>query len=458
MANDWKKKYIGPGSFYKETARIAVPLALQSALMSGQSMIDTLMVSWIGMVSAVGTAAQIDTLAAMVNYGCIGGVSMFASQFFGADDHRNMKRCTGLGLMLVMTNGVLWWILATVFGRQILSFYMSDPEVVKNGLLYLSISRFSLLINGVNFCFSNMFRSTKQPHISLRASILTTCTNITFNWLLIFGIGPFPEMGVRGAALGTIIAQLVSCIVLVGYAVWSKQPFIGSFREMFSFDREFLRPIAARIYPLIFNESTFGVGQTLFIKAFGMLGKDAMDAYYVGNQIFNLMTFVIYGYGNSVQILLGSELGKGHIDRAKEECDYHIGLAFVMSCILVLFLVIFARPLVSLFGLKDPAVEKLAVAIVRVFAVKASMRLYNFQIFSILRSGGDAKILPFLDSGLEWLVGLPCAFLCVTVLHMDDIALVLLITQLEQLVRLVLGMRRVKTYKWAKDLTKLVAQ
>ena len=436
---DWKKKYIGPGSFYKETARIAVPLALQSALMSGQSMIDTLMVSWIGMVSAVGTAAQIDTLAAMINYGCIGGVSMFAAQFFGADDHRNMKRCTGLGLMLVMTNGVIWWFLATVFGRQILS-------------------RFALLINGVNFCFSSMFRSTKQPQISLRASILTTCTNITFNWLLIFGIGPFPEMGVRGAALGTIIAQMLSCIVLVSYAIWSKQPFIGSFREMFSFDREFLRPIAARIYPLILNESTFGLGQTLFIKAFGMLGKDAMDAYYVGNQIFNLMTFVIYGYGNSVQILLGSELGRGHIERAKEECDYHIGLAFVLSCILVLFLVIFAGPLVSLFGLKDPVTEKLAAAIVRVFAVKASMRLYNFQIFSILRSGGDAKILPFLDSGLEWLVGLPCAFLCVTVLHMEDIALVLLITQLEQFVRLVLGMRRVKTYKWAKDLTKLVAQ
>ena len=457
MTESFREKYVGPKSFYTETARIAVPLALQSALMSGQAMIDTIMVSWIGMVSAVGTAAQIDTLAAMINYGVIGGISMFASQFFGADDHRNMKRCTGLGLMLVLTNGILWWLLATFFGRQILTFYMKDPAVVENGLLYLSISRFSLLINGMNFCFSNMFRSTKQPHISLRASILTTCTNITFNWLLIFGIGPFPAMGVQGAALGTIIAQCVSGIVLIGYAIYSKQPFIGRFSEMFAFDKAFLRPIAARIYPLIINESTFGFGQTLFVKAFGLLGKDAMDAYYVGNQIFNLLTFVIYGYGNSVQILLGSELGKGHIEKAKQECEYHIGLAFVLSCILVLFLVVFARPLVSLFGLQDPAVNAMAVTIVRVFAVKASMRLYNFPIFSILRSGGDAKVLQFLDSGLQWLIGLPCAFLCVSVLHMQNIALVLLITQLEQLVRLVLGMRRVKTYKWARDLTKLVS-
>lgn len=452
----FREKYIGPKGFYKETARIAVPLALQSALMSGQSMIDTLMVSWIGMVSAVGTAAQIDTLAAMINYGVIGGVGMFASQFWGAKDERNLKRCTGLGLTLVLTNGILWWTLATVFGKNILSFYMNDPEVVANGLLYLRISRFSLLVNGMNFCFSNMYRSTKQPRVSLRASIITTVTNITFNWLLIFGIGPFPAMGVRGAALGTIIAQLVSSCILIGYALYSKQPFIGTPKEMFAFDREFLKPIAARICPLILNESTFGFGQTMFIKAFGLLGKNAMDAYYVGNQIFNLMTFVIYGYGNSCQILLGSELGKGNIEKARQECDYHIGLAFVLSAVLVLFLVIFAPPLVSLFGLKDPAVERTAVAIVRVFAVKASMRLYNFQIFSILRSGGDAKVLPFLDSGLQWLIGVPCAFLCVKAFGMTSIATVLLLTQSEQLVRLILGMRRVKTYKWAKDLTKLV--
>ena len=145
------------------------------------------------------------------------------------------------------------------------------------------------------------------------------------------------------------------------------------------------------------------------------------------------------------------------IEEAKEECDTHIGLAFILSCILVIVLVLFAKPMVALFALTDPATEALAVTIVRVFAVKASMRLYNFMIFCILRSGGDARVIQFLDSGMEWLVGLPCAFICVLVFRMDNIALVLLITQLEQLVRLVLGMKRVRSYKWANDLTKLVS-
>jgi hypothetical protein len=155
------------------------------------------------------------------------------------------------------------------------------------------------------------------------------------------------------------------------------------------------------------------------------------------------------------QILLGTELGRGKIDNAKRECDYHIGLSGIISAVLVIFLAVFAKPLVGLFRLNDPAVEQLAVWIVYVFAIKSSMRLYNFMIFCVLRSGGDAKIIQFLDSGLEWSVGLPSAFISVW-LGITNIAVVLLITQVEQLVRLVLGMRRVKTYKWAKDLTKTV--
>ncbi len=451
------KKYIGTKDFYKTTARIAVPLALQSALMSCQSMIDTLMVSWIGKVSAVGTAAQIDTLASMISYGCIGGISMFASQFYGADDAKNLKRCTGLGLILVMCNASLWIFAATFFGREILFFYMKDPAVVADGLLYLNISRFTLLASGLSFIISNMFRSTGQPRIALRISILTTVCNLTLNRLLIFGLGPVPAMGIEGAALATLAAQCIGAGTLITYAILTKQKFIGRLSEMFALNLDFIRPIFARILPLILNETLFGFGQTLFVKAFGYLGKEQMDAYYVGNQIFNLMTFIIYGYGNAVQILLGQKLGRGMIEEAKEECDTHIGLAFILSCILVIVLVLFAKPMVALFALTDPATETLAVTIVRVFAVKASMRLYNFMIFCILRSGGDARVIQFLDSGMEWLVGLPCAFICVLVFRMDNIALVLLITQLEQLVRLVLGMKRVRSYKWANDLTKLVS-
>ncbi|MBR0373894.1 MAG: MATE family efflux transporter [Mogibacterium sp.] len=441
--------------FYEATARITVPMALQNILISCMSMVDTLMVSWIGMVSAVGTAAQVDVLHSMIVFGCTGGVGIFASQFNGAGDKHNLKRCMGLGLTLSFANSIFWFFLATVAGEQILRFYMDDPAVVANGLLYLSIFKYSLFLTSYNFAFSNMYRSIGKPRIALICSIVGSVTNVLFNWLLIFGVGPFPEMGVRGAALGTVIGQLVAAALLTVVAIRTQQPFIGPLREMFGLDMDFVQPIFARIAPLIINEGLFGVGQTLFVKAFGLLGTAQMDAYYIGNQIYNFVTFLIYGYGGAVQIMLGTRLGSGDIEGAKRECNYHIGLATILAAFLVTVLIILAKPLVALFG-QDEATSSLAVTIVFVFAVKAALRMYNFLIFCILRAGGDAKIIQFLDSGLEWLVGLPCAFLSVTVFHLKGIALVLLIAQIEQLVRMILGMKRVRTYKWAEDLTKLV--
>lgn len=453
-----KNKYIGDRGFYERTAHTAVPLALNSALQSTMSTVDTLMVSWIGMVSAVGTASQINTLSGMINYGIVGGIGMFAAQFFGAEDYRNLKRALGLCLSMTLANAFLWYLAAMFFGRQILTFYMNDPAIVADGLRYLSISVYALFPGAVTFSFSNMFRSTGQAKLTLRISIATALMNVGLNACLIFGLGPFPEMGVRGAALATVLASCAGALIYIVYSLRTVQPFIGTPAEMFRFDMRFVKPILSKILPLIINESTFGFGQTLFVKAFGKLGKEQMDAYYVGNQIFNLMSFIIYGYGNAVQVLLGQLLGAGKIDQAKKEKEWHMGLSFLLSAVMIVFLIVFAVPLVSLFRLNDSAAQKLAVTIVYVFALKTSMRLFNFVIFCILRSGGDSAVIQFLDSGLEWAVGLPAAFACVDLFHMSSIALVLLVSQLEQLVRLILGMKRVNTNIWAKDLTKLVQE
>lgn len=450
------KKYFGTKEFYKETLKIAFPLSLQNLLSSCMGIIDTLMVSWIGMVTAVGTAAQVDILCMMIAYGSIGGASMFASQFFGAKDFKNLRKTFGLSIILAVINALFWFTLATFMGYQILMFYMPDEQIVMYSLKYLNIARFSLLIGSINFAFSFMYRSIKKAGVALKVSILVMSLNVGLNYCLIFGVGFLPVMGVEGAALGTVIAQTVGLITYLIHAKTTNQPFIGTFSEMFKIDKQFALPILKKIVPLIFNEALFGLGSTLFIKAFGMLGKESMDAYYVGNQIYNTFLFIVYGYGNAISILLGSQLGAGKMEEARQEANYHLGLSFVLSFVLVFAMILMAKPMVAIFGLTNPVVNLLAVQIVWVFAVKVSMRLFNFIIFSILRAGGESKVIQILDSGILWAIGLPSAFLCVNYFKMDSIVLVLLITQLEQLIRFIFGMRCVKSESWVKDLTVLI--
>lgn len=453
---EFLKKYIGPKAFYLKTAKIAIPLSLQNLLSSCMGIVDTLMVSWIGMVTAVGTAAQIDTLCSMIAYGSIGGTSMFSSQFYGAKDYKNLKKTFGLSLLLALGNALFWFLVATFFGQQILLFYMPDAEIVKFSLQYLDVAKFGLVIGSINFAFSFMYRSIQSAKVSLLVSIITISSNAILNACLIFGFGFFPKLGVVGAALGTVIAQSIGLVIYVSHAIITKQPFFGTFSEMFKIDKVFAFPILKKVLPLIFNETLFGLGSTLFIKAFGQLGKSSMDAYYVGNQIYNTFLFIVYGYGSAIAILLGVKLGSGKIEEAKQDANYHLGLSFILSIILVLGMVIFANPMVSIFKLDDPIVQLLAVQIVWVLAVKVSMRLFNFIIFSILKSGGESKVIQILDSGILWVIGLPSAFICVNLLNMSSIVLVLLITQLEQLIRFVIGIIYVRKEKWANDITVLV--
>lgn len=454
----WIQKYIGPKSFYKRCAHVAIPLALQQMLSSAMGIVDSMMVSWINQVTAVGTATQIDTLCSMICYGAIGGTGIFSSQFYGAGDHKNLKRTFGLSVLLALVNAIFWVFAALFFGRAILLFYMQDEAIIEVGMQYLQIAMWSMIPSCIQFSFSYIYRSIHKATITLKVSIFCMLLNACLNYMFIFGIGPFPEMGVRGAALGTLIAQWTCVLIYFTHATYTKQPFIGTFQEMFHLEKSFVLPILKKIYPLIINETLFGFGSTLFVKAFGQLGKDSMDAYYVSNQIANVFLFVVYGYGNAITVLLGSTLGKGKIKDAIQEGNYYAGLSFIIAVILVISMIIFTVPMVSIFQLENDVAYQLAIGIMIVQAIKISMRLYNFMIFSVLRAGGDSKIISLLDSGIMWTIGIPLAFLCVNVFHMQNIALVFLIVQLEQFLRMIIGMKRFFSGIWAKDLTSLVGQ
>ncbi len=450
-------KYVGDKAFYQRTFRTAFPLSLQMLLSSCMSIVDTMMVTRINKVTAVGTAAQIDVLQNLVGYGISSGISMFAAQFYGSKQILNLKRVFGLGLILSLINSLFWFALSLFFARQILSFYMNDTELLVFSMQYLQISKYAMIPFAINNVFQCLYRSTHQAKITLYIGIIGAIANIVLNAIFIFGLWFIPALGVRGAALGTLLGQIIVLVVNICYAFKTKQSFIGKASEMFDLNWEFVKPILLKMSPLIINESLFGFGSTLFVKAFGILGTQSMDAYYVANQIYNIFVYIVYGYGAAISILIGIRLGEGRIELAKQEQRYYLALSFMLSFVFVLLMILFAGNMVSLFGIKEVIVYNLATAAVNVLAIKISMRLINFMVFSILRAGGDAKVIQFLDSGIMYFVGLPIAFGSVYLLGIEHIAIVLLLAQIEQLVRMILGLKRLSKGYWAKDLTKLVS-
>ncbi len=385
-------KYIASRDFYKQTAAIAIPLAIQSMLSSCMSIVDTMMVSWIGMVSPVGTASQVGLMSVIIAFGVISGTGIFSSQFFGAKDYGSFKKSFGLSLVLTSISAMFFFFLCLFFSEELIRFYMDDPTVLEYGTQYLDILKYSFVPTALTFAFTFAYRSTHNTKVPLFISTIAMATNMILNYCLIFGVAFFPEMGVRGAAIATVIAQWTGLAGLAIHAIRTKQPFIGTFTEMFKISRDFARPILKKTAFLVINEGFFTFGTTLFIKAFSELGTASMDAYYVGSKISEIFTFVVNGISSATAVIIGSSLGRKDIDEARRQGDYFLFMAGVLACIFAVVIFTMAKPLVFIFGIEDPVIFNNSVLIVRVFALKIALRLFTVIIFSSLRAGGDSLI------------------------------------------------------------------
>lgn len=453
MLASLKKKYVAPASFYRRVGVVAIPIALQQILNQAAGFVDTIMVSSIGGVAAVAVATQLDTIMANVGFGINSGASIYAAQFYGAEDYQSLKKVFGLEIMINMINALFFMAVAIFFGSSVLAFYSGDAEVVKVGLSYLSISCLAYVFSSLTNAYSFVYRSIQKTHIPMYLGIQVMIVNIIFNYLLIFGKFGFPAMGVAGAALATLIATVSGTCTHVIYAWKTKQPFLGTFQEMFHQRMSFVKPVVKRMFPLICNEAFFGFGTSLYVKAFGMLGSRSLEIYKIGNTVANFFFIFAAGLNNATSLMLGSVLGKGDIKEAQKYGNYFVLMACIFAVVAGVGIIVFADPMVGLFGMSDPSMHEGAVLIVRLFAIRIAFRMFNVIIMASLRAGGDSLFLMFLDGGIMWTVGLPLAFISIIFFHVTSYAVLFVIIQVEQLARLIVGIIRYRQGKWMRNLT-----
>lgn len=440
-------------SFYRRVAAIALPICLQQVLNSTMGIVDSAMVSRIGGITAVGTANNITEIAGSFAFGITSGICIYLTQYFGAKKEWEQKKVFSLGLLACAATNLLCILAVVLFGPQMMGFYVSDPAVVEQATIYLRIVALSFIPNSMVLMFAFAYRSAQRTVVPFVIGLIGAAVNCILNYLLIFGSFGFPALGIAGAAIATLIANVVNLVLHVAYAKKTRQSFFGSLfaaKELSFFQ---LEAIANRAMPLVFNEVIFGFGSTLYIKAFGALGNAALESYYVGNQVSQIFAFITVGMSSAISSILGSTLGKNDIALAKKQGQYFVGISLVFSVLTVGFVYAFARPFASVFSVSSPQAIADAVAIVRIFSIKIALRMFIVLVFACLRAGGDSRFLVFLDCGMMWLVGIPLTWLCVYGFHMGSITEVFLIIQIEQVIRMALGLVRYKRGAWLKNLT-----
>jgi len=272
---------------------------------------------------------------------------------------------------------------------------------------------------------------------------------------LIFGVWIFPEMGIEGAALATVISCVFNLGFNIVYGVYSKQIFMAKAGDFIAcLSKKFIKQVMRKSIPLLINESLFSVGSMLYIVIFNKLGTDSYEGYRITETIIGVLFAVSYGLSAAVSSMTGACLGADDYEKAKEYGNSFVKLGAYCSIMMGILVVIAAKPMVNLFNSNEvpEASIKIAVTLMYVFAVRITLKMFINVLFAIFRAGGRSRFVMFMDCGIMWLVGLPIAFIGYRFLGITNIAILFLVMQVESVIRIVVGLKEYYTYSWEANI------
>ncbi|MBF8983951.1 MATE family efflux transporter [Lutibacter sp. B2] len=436
--------------FYKQLMNIAVPIAIQNFISSTLNMVDTMMIGTLGAteIAAVGFANQYFFLFMLISFGTYSGASIFASQFWGKKDVTNVRRVLGLSLIIGLSIGLLFTLAGLLIPETMISLLSNDLEIINMGSQYLKIVCLGYIASTISFAYGFSSRSIGNAKLPTLVSAIALCINTVLNYCLIFGHFGFPSMGVKGAALATIIARLVEMLLLLTLIYKNQGPLAGTLHELFDLSRSFVIKILNVTTPVILNETFWALGMTMYLKAYGKLGTEAVAAVQISNTIQNIFLVITMGLGNACAIMVGNKIGanqeKEGILYAKRFAKLSIFTGIVMGTLLIL-----TSPFILSFF--NPSLYTNCRNIMIVMALLMPVKMFtSVLIVGIFRSGGDTKFSLILEIGTVWLIGVPLAFLSTTYLNLP-IHLAFALVNLEEIIKTMIGLPRFLSNKWLRN-------
>ncbi len=446
----WKDKI-----FLKSMLSIAIPIALQNLITSSLNMVDTLMISSLGesSIAAVGLANQVFFFYALINFGINSGSSIFISQYWGREDIFSIRKVLGLSVSLSTITGIIFTLGAFFFPEFIMGIFIKEPEVVKLGADYLRIVSLSYIITAIGFAYSISLRSTGRPKVPMMVSAISFVTNTVFNYLLIFGKFGFPQLGVKGAAWGTLIARIVE-IIFILYIVYSTNgPLAASPKELLDWNKEFVNKYLNTISPVILNETFWSLGQVMYSIAYARIGKEATAAIQLTTTIQNIFFVLVRGLANACAVMVGNKIGAGDKEEAYEYAIQFLTLSTLIGLIFGVIMALTPDLTLKVFKNLEPNLYEITRKLLVIMGLSFFIRTYNSTaIVGVLRGGGDTRFSMFLEMGAVWLVGVPLAFFGALVLKWP-VYFVLPLVILEEVVKFSLSLPRILSKKWIKDVT-----
>lgn len=413
-------------TFYRNFFSIYIALVLQNVVTLSVNLADNMMLGAYSETSLAGVAAvnQIQFVYQQFLLALGDGLVIFCSQYWGKRQTAPMKKIAATAMHAGLLIAIALFVLVSLFSRQAVGIFTTDGPIIGEGVRYLRIIRFTYLFFAVTQLLLAALRSTETVRIAFQLSILTFFINCGINYVLIFGNFGAPRMGVRGAAVGTLIARMIECAVLIAYIAKKDKNLNLKLKDYLQFDRVLAKDYFKVTAPMLFVQGLWGVNTALQTVILGHMKATAIAANSVSSTLFLMVKSTAVGASSAASVIIGKTIGTGDIARVKEYSGRLQKMFIVIGVLSGIFLFFIRIPVLGLYDLQ-PATKEMANAFLIILSVVCVGMSYQMPTNNgIIRGGGNAMFVVKMDLVSIWMIVLPLSFIMAFVVKASPIVVV----------------------------------
>jgi len=441
--------------FYKTFFRLFLILTAQNIITYSVNVADNVMLGVYNQTALSGAAAvnQIQYVLQQLTMGGIGeGLVVLASQYWGKRRTEPIQRLIGIALLCALVIGILLTSAAFLLPQQMVALFTDKPAIQAKAVEYLSIVRYSYIVFMITSILLASLRSVQVVGIAFRLSVMSLFINVGINYLLIFGALGFPEMGIRGAAIGTLIARCAELLVLLLYCRKKDLPFRFHLRKLFPPKKSLFRDYLKVTLPCAVSAILFSCSVAMQTVIFGHLSGDAIAANSAAGTLFQYCKMIPISASSAAAVWIGRTVGSGDLSNLRSYVRtlqiLFVGIGILANGILLLI----ATPILGLYALTPTALAH-AHGMVLALSITGMGTAYEMPAMcGIIRGGGDSRFVMISDFIYSWGLAVPLSLLSAFVFRWP-VAVIAFCMNVDQIIKCLSVGIKTNRYTWIKSLT-----
>lgn len=440
--------------FYKQFLKICIVLVMQNVLTLSVNLADNIMLGNYSEATLSGATAvnQIQFVYQQLILAVGDALVIFGSQYWGKGQTKEIKKIAAAAMMFGFVIIAAFFLSATLVPEFLMKIFTTDADIIIEGMNYIAIIRYTYILLGIVLILLATLRSVEVVKIAFVLSASTLVINCSINWVLIYGRYGFPELGIQGAAIGTLTARIVELVILIFYIKCRDTKLNLRFSDFLHIDRNVCKSYAKLLGPVLLAASMWGINTAAQTAILGHMSSSAIAANSASANLFLLIKTGAVGAAATTTIIIGKAIGAGESHKLQSYARtfqiMFVGIGFVGSIVLYSLI----QPVLSLYSLSDES-RYLAGVFLTIYCVVMFFMAYQMPTnIGIIRGAGNTKYMMYLDLISIYVIVLPLSFFMAFVIEASPIVVVICLN-LDQLFKCIPAFVKVNYGNWIKKLT-----